>query len=316
MARILLVEDSPTQAAQIRILLEAANHDVSHALNGRLALEEMHAQSFDIVVTDLEMPELNGLQLVERMRGDFSHLPSILVTGHGSEELAAEALQLGAAGYVPKNRIDEMLNNTIIDVLGVIRTGASYAKLISTLRKNVFVFELPNDPMLISPLVGLLMQVSSGMELLPSIDMVRLGVAVERAVANAMVHGNLQLSSDQCPSHHDLARYGDVSPAMQQRLNEAPYRDRTVRVEAIAQTDQVRVIVTDQGEGFDTTKVPKKGQFDPKSLSEGGDAPRGQGFILMTSFVDELVYNEKGNQVTLVKRCRVESPLHDVMNHV
>ncbi|TWU19319.1 ATP-binding response regulator [Allorhodopirellula heiligendammensis] len=305
MARILLVEDSPTQAAQIRILLEAANHDVGHALNGRLALEELHSRSFDIVVTDLEMPELNGLQLVEQMRDDFSHVPSILVTGHGSEELAAEALQLGAAGYVPKNRIDEMLNNTIVDVLGVIRTDASYAKLISTLRKNVFIFELPNDPMLISPLVGLLMQVSSGMELLPSIDMVRLGVAVEHAVANAMVHGNLQIPLDQCPSHHDLARYGEMSPAMQQRIKESPYCDRTVRVEAIAQTDQVRVIVTDQGDGFDTTTVPKKGQFDPKSLSEDCEAPHGQGFILMTSFVDELVYNEKGNQVTLVKRCRV-----------
>lgn len=305
MARILLVEDSPTQAAQIRILLEAANHDVAHALNGRLALEQMHSRSFDIVVTDLEMPELNGLQLVERMREEFSHIPTILVTGHGSEELAAEALQLGAAGYVPKSRIDEMLNNSIVDVLGVIRTDASYAKLISTLRKNVFVFELPNDPMLISPLVGLLMQVSSGMELLPSIDMVRLGVAVEHAVANAMVHGNLQLPQGQCPSHHDLARYGEITPAMQQRLKESPYRDRTVRVEAIAQTDQIRVIVTDQGDGFDTTTVPKKGQFDPRSLSEDGDAPRSQGFILMTSFVDELVYNEKGNQVTLVKRCRV-----------
>ncbi|MFG0255990.1 MAG: response regulator, partial [Rhodopirellula sp. JB053] len=111
MAKILLVEDSPTQAAQISMLLEAAEHEVVHANNGQCGIDELQRQSIDIVVTDLEMPELNGLQLVERMRDDFSHIPSILVTGHGSEELAAEALQLGAAGYVPKNRMSELLNN-------------------------------------------------------------------------------------------------------------------------------------------------------------------------------------------------------------
>ncbi|MBB3204438.1 CheY-like chemotaxis protein [Rhodopirellula rubra] len=304
MAKILLVEDSPTQAAQISMLLEAAEHEVVHALNGQLGLDELRRQSLDIVVTDLEMPEVNGLQLVEMMRDDFSHIPSILVTGHGSEELAAEALQLGAAGYVPKNRMSELLNNTIIDVLGVIRTDASYAKLISTLRKNVFVFDLPNDPLLISPLVGLLMQVSSGMELLPSIDMVRLGVAVEHALANAMLHGNLELSSDECPSHHDLARDGRFSEAMQERIQQSPYRERTIRVEAIAATEEIRIIITDEGNGFDTSTVPRKGQLDPKAMSEDENAPRGQGLVLMASFVDELVYNDKGNQVTLVKRCR------------
>jgi len=304
MAKILLVEDSPTQAAQITMLLEAAEHDVVHASNGRLALDHLRHQSIDVVITDLEMPELNGLQLVEVMRDDFSHIPSILVTGHGSEELASEALQLGAAGYVPKNRMNELLNNTIIDVLGVIRTDASYAKLISTLRKNVFVFDLPNDPMLISPLVGLLMQVSSGMELLPSIDMVRLGIAVEHAVGNAMLHGNLGLTAVEFPSHHDVAREGKTSPAMQQRLQQSPYRDRTVRVEAIAAIEEIRITITDQGNGFDTSIVPEKGRLDPMTMSEDADAPRGQGLILMASFVDELVYNDKGNEVTLVKRCR------------
>ncbi|EMI51808.1 response regulator receiver protein [Rhodopirellula sallentina SM41] len=286
------------------MLLEAAEHEVVHANNGQCGIDELRRQSIDIVVTDLEMPELNGLQLVERMRDDFSHIPSILVTGHGSEELAAEALQLGAAGYVPKNRMSELLNNTIIDVLGVIRTDASYAKLISTLQKNVFVFDLPNDPLLINPLVGLLMQVSSGMELLPSIDMVRLGVAVEHALANAMLHGNLELTTQQCPSHHELARDGKFSEAMRQRIQQAPYCDRTVRVEAIAATEEIRIIVTDQGAGFDTSTVPQKGQLDPKAMSEDENAPRGQGLVLMASFVDELVYNDQGNEVTLIKRCR------------
>ena len=102
MAKVLLVEDSPTQAVEMRMLLEEGCHDVRHAANGRLALEVLSEESLDIVVTDLEMPEVNGLELVETMRTDYAHIPAILVTARGSEELAAEALQKGAAGYVPR----------------------------------------------------------------------------------------------------------------------------------------------------------------------------------------------------------------------
>lgn len=303
MVKILLVEDSPTQAVEMTMLLEAANHEVIHAANGKLGLEQLRSQSLDVVVTDLEMPEVNGLELVQCMRNDFSHIPAILVTGHGSEDLAAEALQKGAAGYVPKNQMAQSLNDTIIDVLGVMRTDASYARLISTLRKNVFLFELPNDPMLIQPLIGLLMQVSAGMELLPSVEMVRLSVAVEHAIANAMCHGNLELSFDERPTHHAMAREGALTDVMKERLSQSPYRDRSVEVEAIATHQEIRVRIKDGGKGFDTSLVPQSGKLDAQAVFDESDASRGKGLVLMASFVDELIFNEKGNEVTLVKRC-------------
>lgn len=303
MAKVLLVEDSPTQAVEMTMLLEAAKHEVIHVANGRLGLEELRRKSLDVVITDLEMPELNGLQLVEQMRVDFSHIPTILVTGHGSEELAAEALQLGAAGYVPKNQMAQSLNETIIDVLGVIRTDASYARLISTLRKNVFAFELPNDPLLIQPLIGLLMQVSAGMELLPSVDMVRMGVAVEHAIANAMCHGNLELTTEQCPSHHEMARDGILSDEMEDRLSRSPYKDRVVEVEATATSHEIRVRIKDSGKGFDTSTVPKPGKMEAQAVFDQDAKPQGKGLVLMTNFVDELTFNAEGNEVTLVKRC-------------
>jgi len=310
MAKILLVEDSPTQAVEITMLLEADQHEVVHAANGRLGLDCLRTEAPDVVITDLEMPEVNGLELVEAMRSSFAHVPSILVTGHGSEELAAEALRRGAAGYVPKARMKDLLNDTIVDVLGVIRSDASYAKLISTLKKNVFVFDLPNDPMLISPLVGLLMQVSSGMELLPSIEMVRLGVAVEHALTNAMCHGNLELTTSQCPSHHQLARDGCINEIMQERITASPYKERVVHVEATASHQVIRIVISDQGNGFDTSIVPQAGDLDEASLkrsASGVGQEEQQGLILMTSFVDQLWFNDTGNEVTLVKRCGGES---------
>lgn len=301
MARVLLVEDSPTQAVEIRMLLEEGAHEVRHVANGRIALDVLADEVLDLVVTDLEMPEMNGLELVESMRLDFMHIPAILVTARGSEELAAQALQKGAAGYVPKNHLQSLLNDTITDVLGVIRTDASFAKLIAKLKKNVFVFDLPNDADLISPLVGLLMQVVSGMELLGGTDLVRLGMAIEHALINAMYRGNLALGPSVTPPHRALVYDDATSDLIERRKSETPYMDRLVHVEATASEDEVRVLIRDCGKGFNTSKLPDAA--DPKVL----DSDSGRGLVLMKSFTDELIFNEKGNEVTLVKKVKKAS---------
>lgn len=298
MARVLLVEDSPTQSVEIRLLLEDASHEVLHAGNGRAALELLGQQPIELVVTDLEMPEMNGLELVEAMRMDFGHIPAVLVTGRGSEELASEALQKGAAGYVPKHRLQSLLNDTITDVLGVVRTDASYAKLISTLQRNVFEFDLPNDADLTSPLVGLLMQVVSGMEVISGTELVRVGVALEHAIVNAMYRGNLELGPDETPPHRAIVYDDETNDTIESRRASAPYKDRHVYVEATISKQEIRIVVRDDGNGFDTSQVPSPG--DPKLL----DTKSGQGLVLMASFTDELIFNDKGNEVTLVKRCR------------
>lgn len=297
MAKVLLVEDSPTQAVEMRMLLEEGSHQVRHAANGKLALEVLAGEPMDIVVTDLEMPEMNGLELVETMRLDFAHIPAILVTARGSEDLAAEALQKGAAGYVPKNHLQSLLNDTIIDVLGVIRTDASFAKLISRLTKNVFEFQMPNDSELISPLVGLLMQVVSGMELISGAEMNRLGVAIEHALINAMYRGNLQLGPSVTPAHHAIIYDDATSDLIERRKQEAPYQDRQVFVQATASKDEIRIVIRDEGSGFDTSKVPQKVDGDLFA------AESGKGLVLMKSFADELSFNDVGNEVTMIKKC-------------
>lgn len=298
MARVLLAEDSQTQAFEIKMLLEDASHEVELAENGRIALESLADSIFDVVVTDLEMPEVNGLELVETMQVDFEHIPAILITNRGSEELAAEALRKGAASYVPKTHLKTLLCDAVTDVLGVIRTDASYAKLIATLQKNVFVFDLPNDGQLINPLVGLMIQVVSGMNTLGGVQLVRLGVAIEHAVLNAMYRGNLELGRDQTPSDQAIIYDDATSEEIQERLATSPYRDRKVYVEVTATLEDVRVTVRDEGNGFDTSIVPCPKKPDVLE-SEGG-----RGLVMMSSFVDELQFNDKGNEVTLVKRSK------------
>jgi CheY-like chemotaxis protein/anti-sigma regulatory factor (Ser/Thr protein kinase) len=296
MARVLLVEDSPTQAIEMTMLLEEGRHSVMHVENGRLGLEALAEYPLDVVVTDLEMPEVNGLELVQRMRADFAHIPAILVTSLGSEALAVEALQVGAAGYVPKREMQMLLNQTIADVLSVLQADESYSKLISTLTRNVFEFDMPNDPSLIAPLTGLLMQVSSGLQVFGGMELVRLGMATEHAVLNAMYRGNLELTRDQTPAVHSVIHEEATNDIVESRRSQSPYCDRRVYVEATATTEEVSIVVRDQGNGFDTSTLPEPGNADMLDTSGG------RGLVLMTSFVDQITYNAKGNEVTLVKR--------------
>jgi CheY-like chemotaxis protein len=97
MSRVLVVDDSSTQARLIEVILEDAKFEVEVAGQGLEALSAIQRDPPDVVLTDLQMPEMNGLELVQAIRQQYPFLPVVLMTAHGSEEIATQALQRGAA---------------------------------------------------------------------------------------------------------------------------------------------------------------------------------------------------------------------------
>ncbi|MAP72850.1 MAG: hypothetical protein CMJ55_01125 [Planctomycetaceae bacterium] len=77
--------------------------------------------------------------------------------------------------------------------------------------------------------------------------------------------------------------------------------EKKVTVECFLNEDIVRVVIQDEGPGFDVNKVP-----DP-TLPENLDKPSGRGVMLMKAFMDDVLYNEVGNQLTFIKRCTFNS---------
>src|SRR5437667_377442 len=90
---------------------------IEYAENGREALTFMSDLVPHVVVTDLMMPDIDGLELVETVRAEHPEVPVILITGQGSETLALEALERGAASYVPKGQLADKLADTVKQVL-------------------------------------------------------------------------------------------------------------------------------------------------------------------------------------------------------
>src|SRR5258708_1674282 len=121
MATVLIVDDSAVDQRRAEKLLIKDGLTVVTANNGQEALAVMQKNLPDLVLTDMQMPQMDGLQLVEEIRGRFPSVPVVLMTAHGSEEIAVEALKKGAASYVPKRNLAEDLSETIDNVLAVAR---------------------------------------------------------------------------------------------------------------------------------------------------------------------------------------------------
>jgi DNA-binding NtrC family response regulator len=101
-ASILVVDDEPVVQDAVRWLLRSQGYDVDTAGNGEEALSRIAHREFDVVVSDIKMPGLNGLDVLERSRALKPNLSVILMTGYASLETAIEALRLGASDYLRK----------------------------------------------------------------------------------------------------------------------------------------------------------------------------------------------------------------------
>jgi CheY-like chemotaxis protein len=95
--KILVVDDEKIKRVTLADDLAAQGHDVVIAADGQEGLDKLAAGKFDVVVTDLKMPKLDGIELLKRIKqGPLAHVEVIMMTAYGSIPVAVEAVKLGA----------------------------------------------------------------------------------------------------------------------------------------------------------------------------------------------------------------------------
>ena len=289
MATVLVVDDSAIDRQLVGGLLrQETDWVVDFADDGASALEMIRKMPPDLVVTDMQMPGVNGLELVAAIRKNFSQVPVILMTGKGSEEIAVEALHAGAASYVPKRSLANMLVETSRRVLSAFQEDRYRSELLRRVSVRAESFEIENDVNLLLSLSRHLQQMLGEVWSIDRTDRLRSGTAFEEALLNALYHGNLEVSSDLKEVDH-TAFYGLV----EERRQSSPWRERRIRVSVRLTMQDVEVVIRDEGPGFDPGKLPDP--TDPENL----DRPCGRGVMLMRAFMDDVRYNDQGNEVTL-----------------
>jgi len=100
--RILVVDDELIVCESCKRILEEEGYEVDIALSGKEAFEKMKANPFDIVITDLKMPGIDGMEVLETFRREYPDSIIIMITGFSTVETAVEAMKLGAFDYIPK----------------------------------------------------------------------------------------------------------------------------------------------------------------------------------------------------------------------
>lgn len=100
--RILVVDDELNICQSCKKILAKVNYEVNYALNGYDALRMMEAEPFDIVITDLKMSTLGGMEVLQRVKESWPETPVIVITGYASVSSAIEVMKMGAMDYLPK----------------------------------------------------------------------------------------------------------------------------------------------------------------------------------------------------------------------
>lgn len=116
MPKVLIVEDSPTQALRTRIALESQGFEVAIVNDSRQAIDTAKAESPDVVLSDVRMPGLDGFQLTEAIRADPAVAGTAIVLNSATvneDEDKALALELGAQDYIEKGLAPDALASTL-----------------------------------------------------------------------------------------------------------------------------------------------------------------------------------------------------------
>lgn len=291
MTSVLIVDDSPIDQRRAAKLLEVdPAMEISFAEDGEQALNQIRRQVPDLVVTDLQMPQVSGLELVQAMKESFPWVPVVLMTAKGSESIAAEALRKGAASYVPKTKMAQHLRETVDRILSASREDRMHSRLMHSLSQGDVTFVVQNDVQLLEHLASQLQQMLRCMPLGDEAERLRVGVALKHALLSAHYFGNLEMDAELEESDQEL------SALAEERSSREPYGSRAITVTANISPLEATFRVQHEGAPLNAKALLSWDAFHE------GDSALARAFTLMQSIMDEVRADDSGRTIKLVKR--------------
>jgi len=273
MSRILVVDDDRTTRHVLRKVLTSAGFGVTVAKDGVEALKVLRARRFDLLLLDVWMPRMSGLDLLERLRTRKVRPRVIVMTSDEAPETLLEAVRQQAFKYVHKPIASVALLQTVRDVL-----------------------RAPDPPAI---------EVISARP-----EWVELVVPCQREAVERIQAVMAQLDTDLAPELRESIAYAFRELLMNAiewggRLDPA----RTVRISYLRARRMLLYRIADPGTGFNIDDLPHAAVGGPSDdpvahmhvREQQGIRPGGFGLLMVRGHVDELLYNEKRNEVVFVK---------------
>ncbi len=267
--RVLVVEDSKTMQTFLVNLLQKENYEVVVANDGETGMKLFQqrlaeGKPFDIVMTDIVMPGMSGLEVLKQVKTLNYDTVVIVLTSDANVDTAIEALNLGANNFLHKPPNSE-------EILNVMWRATKHREIfleneeLNPFTERTIHIEIPSHLKFIKGIAHNIIADAKLMGYDESDLRDKIPVTVDEAVTNAIKHGN--------------------------KFQE----DKKVTIDVSMDTERIKIVVADEGQGFDVNSVPDP--RDPVNFLK----PTGRGILFMNIGMDEVRYNENGNVLTLIK---------------
>ncbi|MBW6514463.1 MAG: response regulator [Candidatus Syntrophosphaera sp.] len=293
--RVLVVDDSLDIAKSLSSILELNEFRVDTALNGSDALRKIQSKVYDIVVCDIEMPGMSGLDFLERIRKDGRSQEVILMTGYLEPEYFIRAIRLGASDFINKPIDSSQLVNAIEHILARKSDRETLGQLLSRLDNALLSFVIDPGKYVqhgISKVCTHFLQQNLAV---PQDLMTELLICVDEMVYNAFIHGTLGLTQQQRKLDHK-----HLQEIISEKLAQPHIAARRIRFELCVshEDDCVCISVEDDGDGFDyETCLQKLLKESALNLEDTG-----RGLAVLYHLSDSLDFLDGGRKVRISRK--------------
>lgn len=288
---ILLVEDDEVLAESfVQALMDS--HTVTHVSTGKQALQFLEKDSFDILVLDLNLPDMNGFEILSNAQKINSSTPFIILTGDTNTENVMKSLKLGAFDYFLKPFPIKALIDSLIRFEDYNKSIISYLEN-NGVRTQKMEFEFSLEPNIYS-INKYVFNLSRPLSLIPNIsreEVISLKVVLNELISNAIEHGTAGINYFE--KQRILETETDYFELVHSKCQGTA---KKINISILFNKPNLSIRIEDQGEGFDLDSIPKPTANPTANLFSG------RGIFLSKLNVDQLYYNPKGNVVTIEKK--------------
>ncbi len=289
--KILIVDDEPEIRNLLLDFLTDSGYELETAADGENALKIFQQTNPDLIITDIKMPKMSGIQLLEAVRRQNHDVIVIVMTSFGSEESAIQALELRANNYIRKPMNRKELISLIKKYASIIKERSQELEIIGMFVKRTFSLKLGNDLNLVSKVADRLM-----LETVDALDpKEKLGVhlGLVELITNAIEHGNLGITFDETTAI--VERDGTTAALVRERQKNPRFANRKVTIDFYMDENRCEWLIRDEGDGFNINSIPAYDKKDILSLEHG------RGIYLSRLQFDAIEYLGNGNTVRVVK---------------
>jgi YesN/AraC family two-component response regulator len=288
---ILLVDDEPEILEVLSDFLELKQHTVTSAGNGRQALDLVLADNeFDLVFSDIKMPEMDGLTFLERVRQNEIDIPVILVSGQGDLQSSIRALKLGALDFIVKPVYLKALDEALQRIESALASQEETASALRLVQEHRLSMELPSELAMIKQVISYFTGQLRDVYKHAGLDGNKLAICLQECLTNAIIHGNFEVDSSL--KEEDWGKFDSL---IREREADPAYGSKKVHVTFQQSPSLIQFTIRDEGNGFNPEQLPDP--TDPESWLKLS----GRGILFIRSYMDEVQWNEVGNVIVMSK---------------